>query len=196
MGITAFDIRLLEGVISQQSPKTVIELGAQNLYHTSQNPPPYASGWYESKGISYKCIDLSGENGALKIDLAKPIKKKLGTFDLVTDFGTSEHISQENDKALGLYNCWLNKHNLLKVGGIMISENPKTGHWPLHGFHFYTEAFYKELCKISSYEILQLGENPAMGNRETGMNIYCVMRKSGDCFPAFEFFKTLDFRAA
>lgn len=210
MGITAFDIKILEKYIKEYKPVNVIEFGSQNLYITSENTPPFSSAWYNEQGLYYKCIDLGGDNNADKKDLSKPIS--IGRqYDLVTDFGFSEHVVKMEDFTSvtyggnitsiypkgeikieeGYYNCWLNKHNLCKIGGLIISENPKTGNWPLHGYTYITQEFYKELAKIADYEILELGDHPAMGNDIDGWNIYCVLKKTGDKFPSFEKFTKL-----
>jgi|SRR5688572_433739 len=177
MGITAASIELLQK--HSTGLKTVLELGAQNLYDKDYNDiNPYASDWYYKNGILfYHCIDLNGENYAEQFDLSKKydIDER---YDLVTDFGTSEHIGTDGKFNIeAIYNCWWNKHNWLNPGGIMINENPKTGNWPKHGFNYYTEEFYKLLVTYMGYEILELGSIPAMGNTRDGWNVYCVLKK-------------------
>lgn len=211
MGYTAHTIALisrhLDGV------KSVLDIGSQNDYSRGINPPPFVSEWYNHQGIkNYSCIDLAGDNGAIKLDLAKPVY--LGKrFDLVVDGGTSEHIVLAKNyktesfnnghihsvypegeiKSIeeGFYNCWLNKHSHLKVGGIMVNENPKTGNWPNHGYSYYTKEFYQQLELISGYVILELGEHPASGNTVDGWNIYSVLFKESEKFPNFEEFKKI-----
>lgn len=211
MGITAFSISLLEKHIDINT-KSVIEAGSQNLYLDMGDPlPPFANTWYEERGIEYTCIDLGGDNNAIQKDLAYPVH--LGKqFDLVTDFGSAEHVVQMEEfesvafheghinsiypkgiKSIeqGFYNCWLNKHNFCKTGGLIISENPKMGHWPDHGYSYITTRFYAVLTIMTDYEIVELGEHCAMGNCESGINIYCALRKQSDKFPSFEEFSAL-----
>jgi hypothetical protein len=224
MGVTHFEIKLLEEVIKKQKIKSVIELGSQNNYATSEtSKPPFMSEWFKARGIEYACIDLAGDNYALRGDLSKEMyltKNSLPslhpelndrlTFDLVTDFGTSEHVVQMNEFETipfhdgyinsiypkgevkniqeGYYNCWLNKHNLLKEGGVMINVNPMTGHWEGHGYSYLREDFYDELIKIAGYEIISQGINCATGNCETGKNVYSVLKKTSSHFPPFEEF--------
>lgn len=229
MGITAYDVDLIERTLKQKPLiKSVMELGSQNLYVNGEKNPPFASEWYKGKGLKYSCIDLGGDNLAYKLDLSSPLPNDFLNFkhedfissrvaDLVTDFGTSEHVVQMDnytsvafhegyinsiypdgvkDIELGFYNCWLNKHNLLSIGGAMINVNPKTGHWPGHGYSYYTQEFYKELCKITGYKILLLEEHAAMGNVTDGVNVVCILEKTSDEFPSFKEFKKLDFRKA
>lgn len=212
MGYTQFDIDLVEKYL--HNVKSVLDFGSQNDYSTGLEKPPFISEWYKLKRIDYTCIDLAGDNNSLKLDLSEVLPTPV-KFDLVCDIGTSEHCVQMNEyesipfqdgyinsiypkgeiKSIeqGYYNCWLNKHNLCKVGGLIISENPLTGHWPEHGYSYLTESFYKELESFTDFEILELGRNAGSGNYETGMNVYCVIKKHGDKFPVFELFKHLSY---
>ena len=171
MGVTAHSIDLIQKAIALNvKAESVIELGSQNLYDQSYSgKTPYASIYYITKGLRYACIDLNGENEALKLDLENPIdhKKK---YDIVTDFGTSEHIRN-------YYSVWKTKHDLCKLGGVIISENPKTGNWKGHGFNYPTIDFYTELAQAMGYKIHYIGEHPAMGNSIDGWNVYSIMTK-------------------
>jgi len=191
MGITDFSVQMLTKVLNEYHPKTVCELGDQNLYTNDRNYGQYANLFYEQMGIEeYVCIDLNGGNGALQWDMGKR-QQATQQFDLVTDFGFSEHVGTEGKFDWeAIYNCWLNKHNLLKVGGIMVNENPAHNHWPGHGFNYYTEDFYKGI-PITSYVILALGSNFAMGNTTDGGNIHSILLKVGDNFLSFDEFKEL-----
>jgi hypothetical protein len=214
MGVTQYEIKLLENIIQEYKPQNVIEMGSQTNYTTKEtDKPPFMSEWFNEMGIFYKCIDMAGDNGAYLYDLSQPIS--VGRqYDLVTDFGTSEHCVQMNEyetvsfhdghinsiypkgeiKSIeeGYYNCWINKHNLLKVGGVMINVNPLTGHWYEHGYSYLGEAFYNELVKLSGYELLKTEVICASGNCESGKNVVGVLRKVSEQFPDFkEFYKNL-----
>lgn len=210
MGVTNFEIKILDDIINEYHPENVLELGSQTNYSTKeQNKPPFISEWYEERGISYTCIDLAGDNNAIVQDLSKPIILN-NKFDLVTDFGSSEHCvcSDEYEKVSfhdghinsvypkkvlnvdeAYYNCWLNKHKLLKDNGIMISVNPLTSNWLHHGYSYINEEFYKRIAEFTDYEIIQLGTHAAMGNTKDGWNVYCVMQKHSEIFPSFYEFK-------
>jgi hypothetical protein len=203
MGITKSDILLIEKAIALKTIKNVIELGSQNLYLENHEKPPFASEWYEHRAISYMCIDMAGDNAALKLNLAKPAPASM-LFDLVTDFGTSEHVVDTPDHApesfhgghinsvyptrepteeeilRGFYNCWKNKHQFTKPGGLIISVNPKTRNWPAHGYTYLDKQFYLELAALMDYHVHHLEENAAMGNTESGWNIECILEKQFD----------------
>lgn len=211
MGYTTFTKKLVQSVLDKAEVKYIIDLGSCNDYDIGGSNPPFISDWYKSKGIEYSCIDLAGDNDALEFDLSQPIEL-IELADLIVDAGTSEHVVQMSgyestafhegyinsiyptevkDAALGYYNCWLNKFNFCKVGGYIVSENPKTGHWKDHGYTYIDKSFYENLISISDLEIVDIGEHGAMGNWETGVNVYSVLKKTGESFPPFELFKTL-----
>lgn len=196
MGYTSFTKSKIEPFL--KGVDYIIDLGAQNDYSYSFLPAPYISQWYKEKGIYwYSCIDLNGENFADPLDLSVvfQIDQYKSKFDLVVDAGTSEHVG--NDGVFGweaIYNCWLNKHNLLKNGGIMYNENPLTGNWPGHGFNYYTPNFYYQLFSATDYQAIDLGQHPAMGNNTDGWNVYCIMKKHSEKFPSLEEFMKMDIR--
>jgi hypothetical protein len=218
MGITKTDADLIDLAIRYRPDiKTVCELGSQNLYRPGDNTekPPFANILYNELGISgYDCIDMAGDNGAIQKDLSHPINLDWRA-DLVTDFGTSEHVVQADsirtvafheghinsiypnkkptDEQIrrGYYECWRNKHNLLNLGGVMISVNPKTGNWPEHGYTYVTKEFYLQLAMMVGYDLVWLAELPAMGN-QNAVNIECVLFKKSDAFCSFDEFQNCE----
>lgn len=176
MGVTGKSIDILKTVINHA--QTVCELGDQ-LNFTHQ-PPVYMSEWYKERGKDYMSIDLNGLNDSKQWDLSEPLKTSK-KFDLVTDFGTSEHVKD-------IYQCFANINKLTKVGGIMVHENPKTKNWPKHGMHYRDQKFYIDLAIHADYHIIRLEEHPAMGNSIDGWNIICVMRKRKEGFIDRELF--------
>jgi hypothetical protein len=180
MGLTQHSFDLFDKYANDGD--SILELGAQNLYFGDMYDEP-AKFYFEKLGFKHTSIDMNGLHGSLKYDLSDPIFHSLGDFDIVTDFGTSEHVSD-------LYICWCHKVVNCKQDGLIISENPEKGSWPDHidCYHWITEDFYRKLEQISSLEILELGRHAAMGNTKDGWNVYCVMKKTGDVFPGREEF--------
>jgi len=158
-------------VISVYLPvESVCELGSQQMFATELNGK-FASEWYKSKGVkNYTCIDLNRKNNALDIDLSIVITDYFMSYDIVTDIGTSEHVTN-------LQNCWANKVLLCKKGGLIISENPKAGSWQDHGFHYMTIDKVKEIGKELGLTLVDIGEVAAMENTKDGWNIWSVFRK-------------------
>jgi hypothetical protein len=172
MGVTTHSNNLVQK--HKGNAKTMLELGSQNTYFNSE-PMGIAKDYYTKQGFEHHSIDANGEYGCKVADLSTVLE--LAQVDIVTDFGTSEHVSN-------YYNCWLNKHNGCKIGGLIISENPKVNNWHGHGFHYLTKEFYTELCKVAGYELIEVGEHAAMGNVTDGWNVYGVLRKISDVFPS------------
>jgi hypothetical protein len=181
MGVTTHSDKLVQK--HKGSSTTMLELGSQNTYFDCE-PMGVAKDYYTNQGFEHHSIDANGEYGSLAKDLSQ--LHDLGTYDLVTDFGTSEHVPD-------FYMCWLNKHNACKVGGLIISENPKVDNWHGHGYHYLTKEFYIELAKATGYELVEVGEHPAMGNVTDGWNVYGVLRKVNDNFISRGKFNELPF---
>lgn len=178
MGLHDKSFAVLEWLFATYpNTKVVLELGAQNIYHNwgSVKYGMYADQYYKAKGVEhYDCIDLNGENNAKAWDLSKPIAP-FGLYDLVTDLGTQEHITPEPSME-ALYNCWATKY--FASSRLILSANPKTGHWPKHGAYFFTMKFYEELAYLTRMRVVRLEEQFAMGNDVDGWEVCCLLEKT------------------
>lgn len=127
------------------NPCRMLELGNKK---NSQLGITYKS-WFESLGFEHVSVDWNGLDGALKIDLRKPLE--LGLFDLVTNIGTTEHVSEQAA-------VWENIHNALSVGGVLVSITPKGDgkNWPKHGFYYPKKAFFEQFADLNGYKIEML----------------------------------------
>jgi len=114
-----------------------------------RNPSGLYRDWYESRGAVYTCTDINGRNGAIKQDVRLPFD--FGKFDLVTNFGFSEHVSVQRP-------YWENAYNALEVGGIFAGTTPKPNHWLHHGWSYWhpSESFYLEWAEANSMEVVTL----------------------------------------
>lgn len=156
----------------KETISSVIELGTQNLYDKAYPEKVYAKDFYVYElNMLYYCIDLNGENLALTLDLEKPIKP-FGPYDLVTDFGTSEHIKN-------LHQCWTTIHTLCKVGGMIICENAKGGDGE-KCLNYRTRRFYEQLAKAMDYQIIEIMEEMALGTEIDRWNVCCILKKLSD----------------
>lgn len=188
MGLTAHSFDLLtRNAIGGES---ILELGNQTIFF-GEFWGKSAKPMFRALGYTHVSVDMNGKDGAIKCDLSKPCNFSSDNnclyYDIVTDFGTSEHVKD-------FYLCWVNKHHNCKVGGLIISENPKTGNWPRHGHHYITEDFYTKLAYMAGYEIVEIGEFAAEHNEVDGWNIYSVLKKTRKEFISLIQFETLDFR--
>jgi len=119
------------------------ELGNQINYKNE-----VAKKVYQSLGVEHTSIDINGKNGALPINLDKPVPTALlDRFDVITNYGTIEHVNNQ-------YQVFKNVHDMCKKGGIMIHVFPLKGHWPRHCRYYYSEVFVKGLANASNYRII------------------------------------------
>ena len=137
---------------------------------------------YTQKGAEHVSLDLNGRDGALTIDFGSPLKMNLGLFDLVTDYGTIEHVNNQ-------YQAFKNIHSLCKTSGLMIHVLPKIGHWPNHGRYYFSIEFFEQLSLLCSYEIIDMKIfNTGKHSKQKNV-IGVVYKKSIDC----EFLDKLSF---
>lgn len=96
---------------------------------------------------NYKAIDLNGFNKSLKINLNQKIndKKLKNKFSLVTNFGTSEHLLNQES-------FFYNSHYLCKENGIMLGIVPYSRSQN-HGFFKYNSLFFLSLANANNYEV-------------------------------------------
>jgi hypothetical protein len=169
MGITAFSMELIQRVRSFKQITSVCDLGTQQTYTYEYNGT-YANKWYNDIGIfNYACIDVNGLNNSIYHDLSTEIFNAQ-QYDLVTDFGTSEHVAN-------LDMAWLNKYKLCIDGGYIISENPMDGHWHDHCIHYMTLDKVREYGKKLSLEPIAIGISYAMDNYDSGGNVWSIFKK-------------------
>ena len=100
-----------------------------------------------SYGFEHTSIDVNGQNGALNLDLRHPLN--LGTFDMVTNLGTTEHVAP--GKPNGQAACWRNILEAMHVGSVLVSVTPKPGakKWLGHGCWYPGKLFFMELSRLN-----------------------------------------------
>ncbi len=98
-------------------------------------------------GMKDTSLDWNGQDGALPVDLSKPVKN-IGTFDIIMNGGTAEHVYDQ-------YECWRNIHNLCKEYGLVVSIGPLSGSWLNHSPWRYSLKFFDCLSFINNYDLLE-----------------------------------------
>lgn len=151
----------------------VCELGDQFI---TQGPgaPYLARRWYEQRGCDvYICIDANGQNGALVRDLNKPLDEAALAmrFDLVTDFGTGEHVFNQAE-------VWRTLHNLCKPGGLIVFDRPSQG-YPGHCFYLIHWNLISALAHVNNYEVLRLEE----AHTSRGIMLRGILRRREPVLP-------------
>ena len=144
------------------------ELGNQQIRNSADGITRAKTGkeYFSSLGYDHTSIDWNGLDGALPLDLSKPIESPelINQFDVLTNSGTSEHVEDQ-------YECFRNLHFLVKRNGIFIHLSPKTGSWPRHGLYYYTFDFHRRLASQCDYEILREADIAAAGKKS---HLVCV----------------------
>ena len=112
-----------------------------------ERPRCSAKPFYQLLGAEkYTCIDLTGEHGAIQLDLNRPLEDKSywGQYDLVTDHGCNEH-------AFNVTESYRTMHRLCKVGGIL--EICKAA-WNGNGYFLFDKGFFESMAAANNYKIL------------------------------------------
>lgn len=123
---------------------SVCELGDQGM--CGEPTKRLAKVWYEARGCGrYVSIDGNGK-GTLTADLNKPVK--LEPFDLVTDFGTGEHIFDQAQ-------VWRTLHELTKPGGFIAFDRPAQGYGK-HCYYLTNECLFHDIAEANGYRVVWL----------------------------------------
>lgn len=127
--------------------------------------------YFESLGFKHISIDWNGAYGAIKRDLSKPLWDELGQFDMLSNMGTTEHVTDQRG-------CWRNIHHLTKTDGVYVGQTPYHDgkSWWWHGEHYPTEAFYESFAELNGWQI----ERMYVGRDIPNQNLYVRMRKVHD----------------
>lgn len=96
---------------------------------------------------TYRAIDLNGTATAWRHDLNLPLPVT-ETFDVVTNFGTSEHVFDQAQLFRSI-------HALTRPGGLMLHAVPHQG-GPDHGFYNYHPTFFHDLAAANGYRLVML----------------------------------------
>lgn len=129
--------------------KTMLELG------NKRNERGAYKVDFVSAGFRHVSVDLNGKDGALRKDLQKPLN--LGRFDMVTNFGTTEHVGQQEP-------AW---RNIVEAAGsVVVSTTPAPGSWPRHGKWYPTEEFYVALARLNGFAIERLYRDGVAGDKQ------------------------------
>lgn len=134
---------------------SVCELGNQQVSGVVASS---AEAFYTSLGCGrYESIDANGL-GTFTHDLNQPlpyvidgtahVRKWAERFDLVTDFGTGEHIFDQAQ-------VWRTVHSLTKPAGYIAFDRPSQGYGK-HCFYLTTECLFRDLAAANDYTVLRL----------------------------------------
>ena len=169
MGITTYDLewlgRMMDKVDIPMEWCRMCELGNQWL----RDPPMSAKAYFTSLGVDHTSIDLNGKDGALPLDLGttEPFERYRERFDVVTNFGTLEHIEADTV-------CMDNIESMCRSGGLMVHVVPLVGNWESHGLRHYDMEFFRK--EATCHDLLDLHIHDR-GRAQSDL-VYCAIRKA------------------
>lgn len=141
------------------APGYVLELG------NKKNQSGLYRHWYEEQGCDYQCIDWNGEDGAIRLDMGKPlmpdVRDELLEYhdhpwpSLVTNFGFTEHVYTNQRQ------CWVNLTQLVMPGSYFVFCMPHPGDWEHHGVYQPHLEWYEQYANANAYAIEKLYVNRA-----------------------------------
>jgi hypothetical protein len=114
---------------------------------------------FEKIGYSYNSIDIADGYRTTILDLNHESAPKsfIGSFDLVMNFGTTEHL-------LNQFNAFKVIHDATKLGGYIVHSLPCVG-YSNHGYFTYTTRCMFDLAGYNEYEVVAFWfEGPSGSN--------------------------------
>jgi SAM-dependent methyltransferase len=114
---------------------------------------PDAESLFELFGVSLDVYDIVKERGSeIVLDLNEPYpENSQEQYDYVLDVGTLEH-------CFNVAQAGKNMAGLLRVGGIILHENPFN--WGNHGFYGLNPTWYHDFYTDNGFEILEIALLP------------------------------------
>jgi len=111
---------------------------------------PWARQFWTWLELSYAAIDIDGSPGSIAMDLNYDDVPAalLGKYQLVTNFGTTEHVANQ-------LNAFKIIHDLTDIGGVMIHNVPAQGMFN-HGLVNYSPKFFWLLSRSNGYRWLHM----------------------------------------
>jgi len=182
--VNVFEKEMLNYVGLTWSSICMAELGNQKIKFLKQRIP--AKKYYQNLGIKeHVSIDLNKKNGAIAVDLDKPVPDALlDRFNMLTDYGTLEHVNYQ-------YQSFKNMHNMCKIDGIMLHALPPPGHWIGHGRYYYPEEFFYGLAEQAEYNLVSEIQRKQRGEKELHDMLLVAFQKKKTQFPDEKIFMQL-----
>lgn len=160
--------RWLMDAVEDLRGKRICEMGNQRICDYAApvigTTHKLARHWMLDEGVEeYVSIDTNGQDGALEIDLGKPVPFALrGRFDIVTNIGTSEHVvgpppHTRNSILKAQTECFKNAFRLCRDGGLMINHVPPVHSWREHSCVHYKFGLANALSR-SFRSVVMLNE--------------------------------------
>ena len=106
----------------------------------------FSKDMWEYLGVNYTAIDIDKSPHSINIDLNFDDcpREYVSRFDLVTNLGTTEHVSNHS-------NAMKVMHDLVKPGGFLYHNVPMQG-FEMHGMINYNPKFFWMLSRANGYK--------------------------------------------
>lgn len=175
------DLDIKYKIVSES--KSITELGpsdlmpgAQKLLASENQNLKFNKGsardWYANLGLTqYTAFDIVDDPRSRKADLSTILNLE-ETWDIVTNFGTSEHVFNQS---VVMKNC----HDFAKVGGVILHVVPMSSGMN-HGFYNYHPRFFLSLALANNYEVLDFRFVPFNYLQAEGRRKKFIYVKAGD----------------
>jgi len=133
----------------------------------------FVGEFFEKMGARYDSIDIASGYRTTILDLnhQSAPRQFVGTFDLVLNFGTTEHL-------LNQYNAFKVMHDSAKVGGYIVNALPCIGFFD-HGYVTYTPRCMFDLAGYNEYEIVGFWYDGPSGKND----LFAPIRNYSTYFP-------------
>ena len=147
---------------------------------------PFARQFWMDLGFEYASIDIDGSPGSIPLDLNVDSipRSHRGQYDLVTNFGTTEHVCNQ-------LNAFKVVHDLTKLGGLMLHNLPAQGMMN-HGLVNYNPKFFWMLARSNGYSVIYFTVQPAGVSYEMPENIQTYIQTTEEAKKVVEAYRTED----
>jgi hypothetical protein len=139
----------LRRIASRHLKPVDCEKTIETIFNGTSPKPDAQPAFYSIFGAgSYRSVDLTDPRADYTIDLNQPLPQNIGRYDVVTNFGTTEHV-------FNIGQSFANIHKLLKVGGIQLHAVPSYGYID-HGFYNVHPSAYLDMAKANNYDLVDV----------------------------------------
>lgn len=137
---------ILEPAMRGALPEALLQEKLSIIYRGDEVNPNAQSAFYELFGLGpYSSLDVDDARATYKVDLNMPVSQ-LPEFDVVTNFGTTEHV-------FNIGEAFRSIHAMTAPGGISVHCVPAFA-FINHGFYNMHPNAFIEMARANRYELI------------------------------------------
>lgn len=174
----------IDRVFPVASNLKMLELGNQKIKAKSGFSEKLGKEYFSNRGYEHTSVDINGEDGALVKDLRyeTDFLEWHNYFDIITNSGTTEHVEPYQSQ----FECFKILHDVSKSDSVIINLVPdadelqKYSSWKDHCNVYYTSEFFKTLCYVCNYEIIEnkiIDGLRSVSYKKTGKSNFAISRE-------------------